>query len=420
MVRGEVMKKVNKTVKVSLVLLALICLVSVLWFNIWDPFGLDGNRRLVVAQIPAKIETLAEYGFPVRELNVSNVQLATEYFKISSSETSLGIARIAQDPSAKNIFAVDRIGKLRKWDVPSGKLVAEYDIFATDEHSTFFTENGSLLVSKGGAVWDSSNGKLLYCPPFDYTDCPTGFISEPDRSFYLDPLGRQFIYLFGRSLEWNSYFTPDSNGFQSGVGTSNGRLGCWDFVSDRIVFSPFSEAYFREDAAVIERIAIDPSGDYVACALSNGAIIVRNWNTAFDLFVNSEGINQTSEEPFVYFLRYKMSKGNVRDMVFDPKRTWLSVLTDKKLVTWDLRRWVFADHLNVSITDGNAIVFDRAGKLLVLGTERGLTVYDVELAKQIAEFEVGEVTAVYITRDNRLLIWGGADGTLHIWGIPEK
>jgi WD40 repeat protein len=104
----------------------------------------------------------------------------------------------------------------------------------------------------------------------------------------------------------------------------------------------------------------------------------------------------------------------------DPTRRWLAALTDQEMAVWDMQRLLFARQLSLSVSDGTDIAFDQEGKLLALGTKRGITIYDVEQAKQVAEFNVGEVTAIYFTRDNRLLVWGDSEGNLHLWGVPQK
>jgi len=61
--------------------------------------------------------------------------------------------------------------------------------------------------------------------------------------------------------------------------------------------------------------------------------------------------------------------------------------------------------------------FDRTGQILAVATKNGIMVFNLAEKKLIEEYQVGEVTALYFTRDNRLLIWGDAQGAIHFWGV---
>lgn len=181
-----------------------------------------------------------------------------------------------------------------------------------------------------------------------------------------------------------------------------------------------SRSSSEDNTSIMQRITVDSSDMYIAYMFDNGVICVKELSHWTGIDINNWKEIDYPSVPYDV-IRYRLSGGNAnsKDLIIASTRTWLSALTDKELAMWDLRRLIFARKLNIPVTDGNVIAFDRAGKLLALGTKRGITTYDTEQGKQIAEFNVGEVTALYFTRDNRLLVWGDAEGNIHLWGVPN-
>ncbi len=403
------MKKTTK--KILLIILSVAPILVAGWYA-WSCYGylVKAIRPLGIEYIPASIESPIEYGFSARGLAPGVIQSAENYRDFPASRIGLGVVRISEDPDRKYILAIYDDGKFHKLDIQTGKVAAVYDFLVASQVATFFNNNGSFLITAGEIVWNTDDGKMLYCErPGE--GCPNATtIAENPGGIYIDPV-RPIEITYGRGVSWFSF----SKAFRNLQGSTNGGLACYDLVMD----SPFDEGYASYSTRIIDRIAIDPSGKYVACILESGAVIVRDWSLSFDEFVDDKGINRTREYPYTRLVRYTLPNrdAHAKDMTFDPTRTWLATLTDRELLIWDLRRLFFACKLNIPVDDGNAISFDRAGKLLALGTKRGMVIYDVEQGKQIAEFNVGDVTALYFTRDNRLLIWGDAEGTVHLWGV---
>jgi len=182
---------------------------------------------------------------------------------------------------------------------------------------------------------------------------------------------------------------------------SEGAGGGIDILRERYRMSDFT------------RLAIDPMGDYLAVADESGNILVGDISS----FKSPE-----REGFFEYATRYRLfgySGKDIRtvDLEFDPTHSWLGWLTDERLVVWSLKNYVFPLEFKTNLQDGNVICFDRTGKILAIGTKNGLKIFDVKTEKEIANYSVGEVSTLYFSRDNRLLIWGDVNGNTHLWGI---
>jgi WD40 repeat protein len=396
----------------SIVVLAI--LFAYLYGNFYYGLLLRSGRPLIVEQISTVISAPMDYGLPAGELSLTEIQAMKERLEFYTPTIGAGIVRISEDEERSHIQTIDENGILRKWNVHAGKLDAEDNYYAADTYNTFFNMDGSLLTAPGAIIWDTTTRKRLDClgivvecsDPTEVEKIPYGIYVDPARAVYL-------YYAASHDVSWYSV----REAFADTAGLKAGGLNCWDFVND---YDPF-EGGARYSAPGIIRIAIDPSGKYIACYLASGVIIIRDWSVAFENTIEGGASVISKEYPYTRFVRYTMpdNESFPKDMSFDSTRTWLSVLTDRELVMWDLRHWFFARKLNVPVSDGNAIAFDRLGKMLALGTKRGITIYDVAKGKQIAEFNVGEVTALYFTRDNRLLVWGDAEGNIHLWGVPK-
>jgi WD40 repeat protein len=392
-----------------------LCVLTLLGigFNFWFHYQklFSTLRPLHIEQVSASVAAPIDYGFEVVEMTPEAIQTAREYLILPSS-TSSAVIRLSEDPAQENILAIHEDGLFRKWNVPLKSAITEYDFLAASKKNTFFNEDGSRLVSTGEVIWDTQNGEVLDCREMDENYCPTpASVAEYSEAMYIDPVRPVKIDHMARGASWFSF----DKKFTDMVGPWNGYLNCYDYFAGVDIFGrkkPFNGIY---------KVAIDPSGTYIACAISNGNVIIRNWSIAFNEIPGEKGNLINSEYPYVRFVRYTRpdDKTYIKDMAFDATRTWLSALADKKLIMWDLRRPIFARKIDISIDDGNAIAFDRSGKLLAVGTNDEIIFFDTQEGRQIAQFDTAEVTALYFTRDNRLLVWGDAEGNIHLWGVPN-
>lgn len=405
------MKKVKKikSYLVGILLFGMIALPTYLVGKFYYGY-LFRLRPLTTEQLTPAIAAPANYGISAHEITLYNAMSMQEIKSFAAITPDVGVIRISEDPDRKYFQVVYTDGAFRRWDIQTGENLEVYDFLVANE-SAVFNANGSLLMMPGDVTWDTQAGVIL-CRRGD-GKCPTHASLEDDEGWRLDPVRRIKISYWSYSAVW---YSVDKT-FTDSLGVHNGGLGCWDYVAD---YDPF-EGEPKVGSPRVNGITVDSSGTYLACALQSGAVIVRDWSLSFDRHIGKFGENATKDDPYIHLLRYNLPNrpADVKEMEFDPSRTWLAALTDQHLVIWDLRRWFFANHLEASVSDGYVISFDRTGKLLALGTKQGITLYDVERAKKITTFEVGEVTNLYFTRDNRLLVWGDADGNLHLWGVPN-
>jgi WD40 repeat protein len=109
----------------------------------------------------------------------------------------------------------------------------------------------------------------------------------------------------------------------------------------------------------------------------------------------------------------------IKDLQFNATRTRLAWLTGERVVVIQLQNLLFRIGLDISLNGGELLAFDRTGEILVVAAGEKLIFFDMKRNKQVAEYALEtEVTSLHFSRDNRLLIWGDADGNVHLWGVP--
>jgi WD40 repeat protein len=103
----------------------------------------------------------------------------------------------------------------------------------------------------------------------------------------------------------------------------------------------------------------------------------------------------------------------VADAQFDPTGQRLVVVRGNYTNVWDIDTSQTLFDIN---TSSPTIAFDKDGKLLFIGDNDKLTIYDLEAKNQLAEYEVPGITSLSISEDNRLVIIGDDLGQIRVWG----
>ncbi len=343
------------------------------------------------------------------ELSSKIVGNAREVGTLPAPKDASGVTAIIQAVKDGQILAVYGSGIFRRWDLETFKYVAEYDFMSASPDGVNFSADGTMVITPGRVdspkalngytVWNTQTGEILECWG---AHCPRGEPNGVDFTnlgLTLDPAGRWIVEYGGSTIGADSL---DAN--------TASIIDLYDYG-------------FKIDRNV-RRLVFDPSGKYLAYALKEGEIKV--YETDDFLGPTSYTPSNSSNNPTNAFVGSR-TYGNYSaeadidtvDLAIDYTRTWLAWLNDTNLVVWNLRRPVFSRQIQVPIENGNVIAFNHGGSLLGVGTSSGILVYDLKNKKQVAAFEVGGVTALNFTRDDRLLIWGDAQGNIHLWGVPQ-
>ncbi len=363
-----------------------------------------------------QISSPAEVSAELEQLTPGNAGNLQELSLLAQKGNGMVVA-LAEAAGSHDLLAVCEDGTFYRWDIMSKKIIAAHTFFAgqTEENlgldrlpvyrinaGVSFSKDGLFVITPseispdgliGLNIWNTDSkerldceGEEKYCPDWGPSDdTVTSLILHTTRDLY-------FNAFKGSVDSWYGFASEKGKG-----GSFNIRRGT--FGSPQII-----------------RLAIDPLGDYLAVADDAGNIQVG------DISAHKQPILKEEFYGFSHEVNYRLSnlsaeKITTVDLKFDETHSWLAWLNDKDIVMWSLRNYVFPLHFRTELKDGNAICFDRTGQILTVATQNGIKIFEVGKKKQIAEYAVGEVTALYFSNDNRLFVWGDSDGNIHLWGV---
>jgi WD40 repeat protein len=351
--------------------------------------------RLNIEVRPPNLVPSTQFTQTFSELSQTNIANMKEIASWGAFNNNLDVVALAQPISGENLFVVYGDGKFRSWDINDQKPVNEYDFISANPIGVNFSADGSWVITPGKIapdglngynIWETGTGKRVECwgaqcpngDPDDLRFFDTGILLEPNKKLI---------------VEYISY-TVSSTGIQDGV---EGVLLSIDNPDD-------------PNKPEILRMGVDNSGKYLSYALADGTVIVRESSHFLGL---ERGLVKSKE--------YKYADNNsemmpIIDLKFDDTRQWLALLSKKELLMWDLTAY-FSSEIKIPVESGNAIAFDRAGKVAVVGTDTGMSVINLITRQEMAKYDVGKITALYFTRDNRLLVWCDQKAGIHLWGI---
>jgi WD40 repeat protein len=160
----------------------------------------------------------------------------------------------------------------------------------------------------------------------------------------------------------------------------------------------------------IDRVALDETGGLLAVAFRQGIVRVYGFQGPANLDV-----------------RYRLELGNrtfgplrkVDAITFDPTGSWLAMLRSEQLQLWELRSSQREPSLVTQVESAKKLAFDRSSTVLIVGTNRSLLFFELSSGKLLASYPTPTVTSIALSPDGRLVLWGDAEGTIHIWGYQE-
>jgi WD40 repeat protein len=348
--------------------------------------------RLDIEQVDPTITMPNQTSQAFTQLSPTTVIKLQEIVLLDAPNFAKSVVALTQRNDNGHLLVVYGNGIFRQWDIQTQKITAEFNFISASQSSVSFNADGLLVItpgkilpsgSNGYNIWDTQTGERISCWG---SHCPDG-----------DPYDARFIdigLLLDPRSRWIIEYTETGG---SAINLGDNPLGG--------ISIPESKTGAR-----IKRLTLDRSGMYLAYALDNGS--VRIFETEPFLGMKRGVLNNRE-------LSYPSPslQTQIRAFNFDDTRTWLALLSDSELTVWDLRKYIFPRKLRIPVNDGNAIAFDHAGSMLAIGMETGISILDLENKEQIIELDVQNVTTLYFTIDNRLLVWGDTDGGIHLWGV---
>jgi WD40 repeat protein len=127
----------------------------------------------------------------------------------------------------------------------------------------------------------------------------------------------------------------------------------------------------------------------------------------------------TDNSIFPYRTIVKGKEGDIQEVVaaqFDPTGYWLAFIRGDRVSVWQADKEKL--YLEEDMINAVNLRFDRTGQRLIVAASDKIVIWDLEGKNKIVEYDAPGISALSISDDNRLLIWGDTQGRAHIWGAP--
>ena len=285
-------------------------------------------------------------------------------------------------------------GELRRWSLGEATAVAKWLVGPVDPGLATFDRGANLLATAstqipGIRLWDTTTGELTLELGTDFgDDLVTALVLSPDGQLIYEgvPAGYHI---------WNT-----RTGYSIRGGSNTSKDLDTGIVSSMVPLVAASDAL----------------GEWVIVGYQDGYIDIYDFNQSSvpgntDITINWALGNQDA-----------LPIPHPRAMAVHPTRRWLAAVVGDNLNVWDTRLYPipFPRKYHGVGADGPAnLAFSPDGSLLAVGTSGGWQIRSVPGFQVLVENDDQPVTAVAWSPDGSLFAWGDAEGTVHVWGVPQ-
>ncbi len=334
----------------------------------------------------------------LQSLSKTNVPKLEELEQITIS--NLGAIAGINYRVAKNELSVVNMGdgSLETWSLDSKSQLADFDLGIITPKGLGFDGVGDYLIGatrhefrddNGDGipveyiddikVWNTQTGDLTFCATL-CSEQSNATRPSPYLSAGLSPTG-QLAYEYDKiGMKIDNFETNQS----------------------KDVFLSSPDYYWH----YVGRITFNSTGERYAVAYQEGA--VRIFSQVLNKGILSPEISRNVDKDFQ----------SIPALVFSPEDKWLARIRADKITIWRVL-WL-GGKLKHEFDFPNAklLAFDYTEDLLFVGSDKEITIINLADMSTVATLSTPNLTALTISSDNRLLIWGDSMGTIHVWGIP--
>jgi RNA polymerase sigma factor (sigma-70 family) len=349
-------------------------------------------------------KTLASAGFDAT-LRVWDVERGVELHRFEGHEGGFQSVAFSRDGAA--LAAGGRDHTLRLWELPSGKELRPRDSQFDGVFALAFAPDGRAVATGGGdrsvRLWDAGTGKEIHV-----VGMHDGWVLcvafSPDGSLLasgsLDKTARLWDVTTGRELhrlavnnEVNSLaFAPDGKTLATANHYTGDVIHLWDVAGGKEVGRLIAT---EEESRGVNCVAFSPDGKTLAAGNHHGAI--HFW----------EHRQARLTGPTT------MRCDHCACLVFSPDGRTLATSN----LNGDLRLWETATGMERRQFHGHPCSFSPDGKILAVGSERGVDLWDLAADARLATLtgHRGLIASLALSPDGKRLVSGSEDTTALVW-----
>lgn len=330
-----------------------------------------------------------------RQITSESINLIVEIKQLSeNSPKIIGAIGYNHESNAAMIVNMDT-GNMETWSLDNDSLVSTLILQIVTDQGLNFNGNANEILGAnnheyrddnkdgfleeyiyGIKAWDTSDGTVIYC----FVNCD-----------YIPPLATYISSGLNITGDWIYIFsTGDMMSENIKSGQSN----------NVILLSP--DNYFH----LISNLTLNSTGNRYAIAYQEGGVrifsqkIVALFSPEFERNIDND---------------FKAAIA----LTFSPSDRWLARIRDDKVNIWRVIGLTGKEQYEVEIPSAKLLVFDNMEQMLFVSSEDTITVIDITKKDIVTTLSTPNITALSISQDNRLLLWGDSEGIIHIWGVEQ-
>lgn len=292
---------------------------------------------------------------------------------------------------------------LAQWKLWEQDPVMEADLDLSSRHGAGFSKSGNLAIGAttsdevnedagtrehvgGILVWETETGDSFACIEAPCPNLPPSTLTIPTLvGATLDPMGNTALIF--NELSVIRVTLPN--------------------VAYEEVFDNASPDMNPDDMRTIGSVAFDNSGNRYAVGFEEGQVVLTPFRRAWwDLF----------GKPFVLGRADPTGLISISAMIFSPDGKWLAQARGDFVRVWDLAKSQGDPTTVLSLQGANTLVFDHTSEYLFAGDREELLVIRIADGAIVGHYATPGISALTVSPDNRLIIWGDVSGSIHAIG----
>lgn len=344
---------------------------------------------LIITGCNRQNTTLTSNSFTESFIPLSEGLGVQELVVLENEDLSIAVIGLCYQQDTNSLFAVyDQTGILAHWDMNFNLPEAIHPLGIQSVSTLQFTQNCDKVAGSTQAenriglnnvefeyiddfrIWNTVNGQEVDC----MGDCENVKKNPLDIGAAINTSGKEFLLYSEISY---SYLRED-------MGKS------------MIIRPP------ETDSPTIGRIIISPTSARFVIAYLEGGISIGN-----DPLVGNRWIERNATE----------EKRAVQALAIAPTEQYIARIRENCLTVWEIGSFRKEELMDVAIEDERMLIFDQTGQYLFVGGSDHIQVWNIDQQQMVKEIATESISAMGISQDNRLLIWGSESGEVHVWGV---